>query len=228
MLRLASVPLVVLAACTPTPNPGGGQVTTACAFAPDQTNQDLRMNCTVTGAPGNRVINPVTGGSQCKLESLTLFNQALTVAATFIYGEGGDDSVGRVRIGAIVADGATHTGSLAKSVGNGCTSQSGPVAAISTTFGGRHVAIIDKGQVPHCVFQSRFSTSSFNQTLSLGFAVDPSAATRGATIEAIERALDLEAATAVNNLLGHDQAVDAAFRGRAGRCPDGWAQFTGS
>lgn len=228
MLRVAGLLLGLLAACTPTPNPGGQPVTPVCRFAPDQTNQDVRANCTVTGAPANARINPVTGGSQCRPESLTLFDQALRAAATFIYGENGDDSVGRVRIGVAVADGATHTGSLAKSAGDGCTSHTGPVAAITTSFGGHHVAIIDKEQVPHCVFQSRFDPSSFRQTLSLGFAVDPSAATRAATIDAIERALDLEAATAVNTLFGHGSALDEAFRNRSGRCPDGWSRFTGN
>lgn len=223
----AVVVAVSVPACTPTPAPGGG-VATGCAFAPNQTSQDLRMNCTVTGSPANRLINPVTGGSGCAVDSLSLFQQTLTATATFIYGENGDENSGRVRIGAIVNQGSTHGGRLAKSVGFDCASTIEPVATVSTTFGGTHVALVDKSRTPKCVFQSRFSDSQFNQALSVGFTVDPSVATKDATINAITRALDLEAATAVNNILGTGGSMNAEFRRNAGRCDGDWQPFTGT
>jgi hypothetical protein len=221
--------ILALAACKPAPQPGGGgQLQTACPLARDQTTQDLRGTCTATGSPANRLINPVSGDSICRRESLAMFDQGISASATFIYGENGDDTPGRVRVGIQVADGATHRGSLVKTAGADCASQTGPVAAIATDFAGRHVAIIDKERIPHCVFRSRFTRSNFAQTLTLGLPVDPSVATEQATVDEIERTLDLEAALAVNAFFGHQLAIDDGFRGRAGRCENDWAPFTGN
>lgn len=220
------------AACTPTPQAGGGGggngVNAACSFAPNQTSQDLRMNCTVSGSPPNRLLNPASGGSGCKFESLSLFGQTVSAQATFIYGENGDENSGRVRIGVRVADGASHGGRLGKSAGDGCSQTVGPIVTVDTRFGGTHVALVDKGQIPMCVFESRFSPSAFTQTVSAGLSVDASAVTRDASVDAIARTLDLEAARAVNRLLAPSATLDAAFVARAGRCANGWQAFTGN
>lgn len=219
---------LALTACTPTPQPDGGGVNANCAFAADQTSQDLRMTCRVSGAPGNRRINPVSGGGGCAYDSVSLFDQAVAANVTAIYGENGDDSAARVRIGTIVAAGGSHTGKVAKSAGNNCDSTFGPVADIATSFGGRHVALIDKSRTPMCVFQSRYTESDFSQTFSLVLAVDPSVATRQATVDAIHRVLDLEAARAVNRLLAPNANLGGEFAARAGRCENDWTSFTGS
>ena len=222
------------AACTPTPTPsagggggGGGGVDTNCAFAPNQTTQDLRMTCTVSGSPPNRLLNPLSSGGGCNVvESLSLFGQSVSAGATFIYGENGDDNSGRVRIGVSIADGASHTGQIAKSAVDNCIGTLGPVVSVNTAFGGNHVAIVDKGQTPMCVFRSRFEPSTFNQTLGDGLEVDVSLVTRDATVDAIHRLLDIEAARAVNRLLAPSAALDAAFERRAGRCANDWRRFT--
>jgi hypothetical protein len=180
----------------------------------------------VSGAPDNRQIDPANSqSSACSLTSLTLFDQRVSANARFVYGENGDESPSRVRIGVAIAQGGSHTGQLAKSAGNNCVSTIPPVATVTTTFAGTHVALIDKIQVPNCVFKSRFVPSQFNQSLSLVLAVDPSIATRTATENAIARTLDLEAARATNRLRGNAGSMDAAFVRRAGRCADGYSAF---
>ncbi len=225
----AGVALLAVIGCTPTPQPGG-QVTSECVFAPDQTSNDLRMDCTVTGSPANVLIDPVNPTNRsCALTSFSLYDQMLTAPATFIWGENGDDGQARVRIGVIV-NGSTHTAHIAKSTGFSCENTSGPVVSLSTSFTGRHVALVDKGQTPMCVFQSRYSGESFTQAGTedfTGIGGDLSFATQTATEDAISRQLDLEAARAVNRLLGLESTLDAAFEGRSGRCSDGYQTFEG-
>src|SRR5436853_7714139 len=78
---LAATALTVLAACTPTSTPtsnttAGGGPTPTCAFARNQTSNDLRMNCTISGALANTLIDPAHGGgSTCANTSLSLFSQ---------------------------------------------------------------------------------------------------------------------------------------------------------
>ncbi len=227
---MAGGALLVIAGCTPTPQPGGG-VTAGCAFAPNQNSTDLRMNCTVTGSPANVLIDPLNAANRsCALTSFSLFGQTLTAPATFIWGENGDDGSARVRIGVIVGA-STHTGRLAKSTGFSCESTTGPVINLTATFSGRHVALIDKGRTPMCVFQSRYTGASFNQTGTesfTGIGGDLSFATRAATDEAIARQLDLEAARAANRLLGLGSSIDAAFESRSGRCANDYRAFEGS
>lgn len=224
--------VLLLAACTPTPpagggGGGGGGVNSNCAFSATQTSQGLRMDCGVSGSPPNRLLNP-TGGSGCKFESFSLFGQAVSANATFVYGENGDESASRVRIGAVVNDGASHSGQLGKSAGDNCSQTVGPIVSVNTAFGGTHVALIDKMQTPMCVFQSRFVPSSFSQTISAGLSVDVGTLARDASLDAVARTLDLEAARAVNRLLRPSADLGGGFSGRAGRCADGWQPFSGS
>ncbi|MFN3288629.1 MAG: hypothetical protein ACK40H_09275, partial [Sphingomonadaceae bacterium] len=112
----------------------------------------------------------------------------------------------------------------------------GPIAAVTTSFGGRHIALIDKGRhialidkgrTPMCVFQSRFDPAGFTQTIAAGLSIDASAVTRASTLASIARQLDLEAASAANRLLDQAGSMDAAFRARFGRCPGDHATFVG-
>jgi len=227
---IAGVALLVVTGCTPTPRPSN-EVSAGCEFAPNQTSTDLRMNCTVTGTPANVLIDPINPkNSSCGLTSFSLYDQMLTSPATFIWGENDDDSDARVRIG-IIVKASTHTAHLAKSTGNSCENISGPVVNLATSFSGKHVALIDKGQTPMCVFQSRYKGATFTQTGTegiTGIGGNISFATQTATEDAIARQLDLEAARAVNRLLGLGSSLDAAFEGRSGRCPNDYRTFEGN
>lgn len=226
---IAGFAILAAVGCTPTPPPGDA-VSAGCVFASNQTSTDLRMNCTVSGSPANVLIDPLNPENRsCGLTSFSLYDQDLAAPATFIWGENGDDGTARVRIGVIV-DTSTHTARLAKSTGFSCESISGPVVDLSTTFSGRHVALVDKGQTPMCVFQSRYTGAAFTQTGTeslTGVGGDLSFATQVATENAIARQLDLEAARAVNRLLGLGSSLDTAFENRSGRCPNDYRTFEG-
>lgn len=227
---ITGVAILTAAGCTPTPSPSGG-VSAGCVFAPDQTSNELRMNCTITGTPANVLIDPINPENRaCGLTSFSLYDQALTAPATFIWGEGGDDGQYRVRIGVVIGT-SNHTAHLAKSSGLSCESIIGPVVNLATAFSGRHTALIDKGQIPMCVFQSLYTGATFTQTGTenlTGVGGDLSFATQKATEEAIAQQLDLEAARAVNRLLGYGSSLDAAFDGRSGRCPNDYRPFDGN
>lgn len=228
--------LISIVSCTPLPPSGegtsGGRISTACTFPQNASTSDLRMNCTITGAPENVLVDPANASNHlCAPTSFSLFSQTLTAPeTTLIWGESGDDGAARVRIGVVVAN-STHTGKLAKSFGLSCESTIQPVADLTTNFSGRHVALIDKGKTPMCVFESRYTGENFAVTATeslSGVGGDVSVVTRGAVENAIARQLDLEAASAVNRLLGMGNRLDAAFRRRAGRCPNDYTTFQGS
>ncbi|VAW85214.1 hypothetical protein MNBD_GAMMA18-910 [hydrothermal vent metagenome] len=225
----AGVAVLVVAGCVSTPTPDGG-VSTGCVFATNQTSNDLRMDCTVTGAPANVLVDPINSANRsCALTSFSLYDQTLTAPVTFIWGENGVDDIGRVRIGVIV-DTSNHTASFAKSTGFSCESIIVPVFNLSTSFSGRHVAFIDKEQTPKCVFRSRYTGATFTQTGAeslTGVGGDLSFATQAATEDAIARQLDLEAARVVNRLLGFGSSLDDAFEGRSGRCSGDYQVFEG-
>jgi hypothetical protein len=226
MISLVVLPF--LPACTPTPTPGGGATTTGCGISPQQGGNGLGMDCTVTGGLPNMLIDPAnSSNSSCALTSFSLFGQTVNAPIHVIYGENGDDNDARVRLGATI-NGATHSGSLAKSA-VGCGGTVGPVANVTTNFGGRHIALIDKGRSPMCVFQSRLDVMPFNQSISLGFNVDVSSVTESSVRRALERRMDLELATAVNRLLNPSADVTAAgFVNGAGRCPGDYQPFVGN
>lgn len=213
---------LIASGCNPTPQPGGA-ANTGCAFAPQQTANDLRLNCTVTGALPNLRLDPfVSGNAPCGINSWTVFNQTVNTPMVAIYGENGDDSNARVRVGVTLGPG-THTGTIAKdNPADNCNSTVGLSFAINTSYSGTHVALVDKGRNPMCVFQSRLTLTNFNQTLTAGVPLDISGMTKNGTQDSLEKRIDLEVAKAVNGLLR-----PAAVVGDSGRCND-WQPFTGN
>jgi hypothetical protein len=226
---IASFALMVVAGCTPTPQPRGG-VTTGCEFPQDQTSTELRVNCTVISSPTNVLIDPLDSANRsCSLSSFSLFSQALAAQATFIYGEDNGEWAEIVQIGVIVGE-STHRGRLAKSSGFSCESTSGPIVDLTTIFSGRHKAFVNKVQVPRCVYRSRYTGETFKQTgveNFTGIGGNLSFAMRAATEDAIAKQLDLEAARAANRLVGLGSSLDAAFEGRFGRCADDYRTYEG-
>lgn len=212
---------IVAGACNPTP-PSGGGAATGCAFAPNQTANGLRLNCTVTGPLPNMRIDPfVSGNAPCGINSWTIFSQTVNTPMVAIYGENGDDDNARVRVGVTLGPG-THTGKIGKdNFTNNCATTTPPLD-IMTSFAGTHVALVDKGRNPMCVFESRLVLSSFNQTLGVGVPVDISGMTKNSTQDALQKRIDLEVAKAVNGLLSPASVV-----GTSGRCND-WQPFTGN
>jgi hypothetical protein len=138
-----------------------------------------------------------------------------------IYGENGDDGPARVRVGVTLGPG-THAGKIGKdNTLDNCATTSPPLD-IMTNFAGNHVALVDKGQNPMCVFESRLVLSTFNQTLGVGVPVNISGMTKNSTQDALQKRIDLEVAKAVNGLLSPASVV-----GASGRCND-WKAFTGN
>lgn len=227
---VAALGIPFLANCTPTPPPGGASAVGGCTFPASQTSVDVRVACTLSGPLPNRLVDPVSGGSGCTLTSFSLSGQRVSATATLIYGENGDDNDARVRIGGLIGAAApsTHRGNIAKTSPD-CASIVPPTVPVSTSFAGRHIALIDKGQTPMCVFQSRFGFTSFNQTIGSGLAANVSAASRAALQEMMGQMIDLEAARAVNGLLRPAANVnEPGFVARSGRCADGHTTFVGS
>ena len=236
-LILALIGTAFLPACTPTPTPGGGAPVTGCGFAAQQGAIGLTMDCTVTGGLPNMLIDPVNSANTgCGLASLSLFGQTVNVPIRVIYGENGDENNGRVRLGAMIPQAAgnalaTHGGSLAKAAVPNCNGITGPTVPVTTSFGGRHIAIVDKSQNPMCVFESRLDLAPYNQSIGpgLGLNLDVSGITRTAVRNALARRLDLELARAVNRLLLPAANTNAAgFVGRGGRCLNDYREFVGT
>ena len=232
-MRLRLLALVVLSialgSCPRTPQPGGA-ATTTCGFSPNQTTNGLSMTCTINGPLPNLRLDPfVSGNAPCGLNSWSVFNQQVNTPMVAIYGANGDDSPARVRVNVTLGPG-THTGTMAKdNPTDNCNTTLGPQFAINTSFAGSHVALVDKGRTPLCVFQSRLTLSTFDQTLTAGVPVNISGMTRTSTQESLQRRIDLEVARAVNGLLSpsslplSNQAVS-----RSGRCENDWQPFTGN
>jgi hypothetical protein len=233
-LVLSLIGTAFLPACDRTATPGGGQTTTGCSFAGNQAASGLTIDCTVTGGLPNRLIDPTNPSSTgCGLASVSLFSQTLNVPVRLIYAENGDDNSGRVRVGAMIPRVAgqalaTHAGSLAKAAVPDCNGITGPTVPLSTSFGGRHIAIVDKEQSPLCVFQSRLDLAPYNQTIGTGLTVNVSNATRDAVRDEMWRRLDLEIATAVNGLLAPSANLGGAFQTNSGRCSNDWQAFVGN
>jgi hypothetical protein len=218
---------------------GGNPVASACALNPNQTGDGLLIDCTVTGSPDTMFVDPLDSrNTACTpfnpnplanppndlrdARLLTIFNQALNVPVQISYGENGDESPARVRIGFRV-DPSTHTASVGKTP----TDCSLPTATfpLTTQFSGRHVALIDRQQTPACVFQSAYTSATFTQTVGSG-GPDIGAASRSNIENAIARQLDLEAARVYNGLFQPNADLDRAFERRAGRCEDDYERFS--
>jgi len=202
---------------------------TNCGFALAQAGAGLRLSCTVTGPIPDAQIDPAHPGSTgCSATSFSVFSQNISTGLLGIYGQNGDDSPARVRVGVTVGTGS-HTGKIGKSAGNDCDATLGPMAMVKTSYAGTYVALVDKSQQPMCVFQSRLTLGTFNQTLSATLSDDVSGASRESTRDALQKRIDLEVATQVNKLL---QPAAAPLResamNRNGRCPDGFRTFVGS
>ncbi len=217
--------------CTPTTTPQPGGVTsTACGFSPNQTTNGLSLTCTITGPLPNLRVDPlVAGNAPCGLNSWTIFEQTVNTPIVAVFGENGDDSPARVRVGVTVGPG-THAGKIAKDNKNdGCNSTIGPVFQINTNYAGNHVALVDKGRSPMCIFESRLVLNTFNQTLTVGVPVNISGMTRNSTQDALHKRIDLEVAKAVNGLLNSAaMPLSNEVVGRFGRCENDWHPFTGN
>jgi len=215
---------LILSACHPTP-PVAGPTNTTCALAQNQTSNGLAMNCTVTGPIPNLRVDPLVAGSaSCGINSFIISGQTVNVPLTAIYGQNGDDNGARVRMGVTIGN-STHNGSIAKD-GPGCSSTVGPSLSIMTTFSGTHVALIDKGRSPMCVFQSKLTLPTFNQTIQAGLPLDISGMTKKAVQGAIEKRIDFELAKAVNGLLNASADLGGTFAADSGRCHNDWQPFT--
>lgn len=217
------VAIVFVSSCNPTPQPNN-PAATGCAFAPNQNANDLRLNCTVQGDIGNLRVDPfVAGNAPCGLNSWTIFNQTINTPMVAIYGQNGDDSDSRVRVGVTIGPG-THSGKIAKdNPTDNCNTTVGAQFDINTSFAGTHVALVDKGRNPMCVFQSRLDLTTFTQTLTAGVPLDISGMTKDSTRDSLHKRIDLEVARAVNRLLRPNANV-----GNSGRCPNDWTPFTGN
>jgi len=245
MLRfsaLAVTALTMLAACGPTATPTSnatanaaatGGPTPNCGFAANQTSNDVRMNCTISGPLPNTLVDLAnSGNSTCSHATLSLFGQNMAATLAVIYGENGDENIDRVRLGTTIS-GGTHSGSLAKASGSTCGSSDRPFVPVNTTFAGQHIALIDKSQVPACVFQSRLTLSSFDQTIGEGLSVLPGAPvgrlTRSSVENLIGQKVDLQLAISISNMLRQNaDTTEPGFVGRSGRCANNYQAFTGN
>jgi hypothetical protein len=222
---------IIISNCTPTPTPQPGGVTnTGCGFSPNQTTNGLSLTCTITGPLPNLRIDPlVAGNAPCGINSWSIFEQTVSTPMVAIYGENGDDSNSRVRVGVTLGPG-THAAKIAKdNTPDHCNSTVGPVFTISTTYAGNHVALVDKTRTPMCIFESRLTLNSFNQTLTAGVPLNISDMTRNSTRDALQKRIDLEIAKAVNGLLNSaSMPLSNEVVGRSGRCDNDWHPFTGN
>ncbi len=231
MLRIVALALVaalaLAAGCQQLPDSDGG-VATACDLPAAAAGGGTSSDCTMEGEPEAVLVNPLDPSDQsCGPFSVTLFNQSIEAQTTLILGENGFFDAGRIRVGVEIAPGSTHEGELAKAAGSACEATLPPAVAVTTSFGGRHVAIIDREPEPMCIYTSRLTLTSFSQSIELGLNLDVSEATRAGTEASIARQIDLEVAKAVNKLLAPSTEFDADFEARAGRCEDHYWPFTG-
>jgi hypothetical protein len=227
-LVLSLIGTAFLPACNPTPTPAGTQPVATCGFSPNQGAAGLAMDCTITGGLPRMRVDPVgPSPPACGPLTFTLFGQTVNAPVRAIFGENGDDSPARVRLGATIT-GATHSGTFAKSVGANCNSTDGPRFPVSTAFGGRHIALVDKEQRPMCVFQSRLDLAPYRQDLGVGIPVEISGLTQAAVRDALARRLDFELASAVNRLLAPGTNLGGVFATNFGRCADGHQVFVGN
>ena len=183
---------------------------------------------TVTGPLPNMRVDPlVAGNPQCGINSWTVSGQTVSTPLVAIYGQNGDDSNARVRLGVTLGPG-TLAGSIAKdNTLDSCNSTVGPSFAISTTFAGNQISLVDKTRNPMCVFQSKLTLTSFTQTLTAGVPVNISGMTKQGTQDGLQKRIDLELAKAVNGLLNAQAPLPANFASTNGRCSD-WQPFTGN
>ena len=226
--------IIIASGCHPTTPgntntaPPAGTPTTTCGLSANQTTNGLSMTCTVTGPLPNMRVDPlVAGNPQCGINSWTVSGQTVSTPLVAIYGQNGDDSNARVRLGVTLGPG-THAGSIAKdNTLDSCNSTVGPSFAISTTFAGNQISLVDKTRNPMCVFQSKLTLTSFTQTLTAGVPVNISGMTKQGTQDGLQKRIDLELAKAVNGLLNAQAPLPANFASTNGRCSD-WQPFTGN
>lgn len=215
---------------------GGTPVASACALNPNQTGNGLLIDCTVTGSPEDIFVDPLdSSNTACTplnpnplandlrdARLLTIFNQNLNVPVRITYGENGDENSARVRIGFRV-DPSTHTASVGPTPSDCALPRI--TFPLTTQFSGRHVALIDREQVPACVFQSAYTPATFTQTVGER-GPDIGAASKSSIENAIARQLDLEAARVYNGLFQPNADLDRAFERRAGRCAGDYERFS--
>lgn len=228
-LILSLVGTAFLPACNPTTPQQGGTTSTGCTIPRNQARNGLNVDCDVTGGLPNRLIDPTNpANSGCGVASLRLSGQSINVPVRLIVGENGDENSGRIRVGAMIPKQtgdalATQSGTLRKAAVPDCAGDIGPAAPVATSFGGRHRAIVDKGQNPMCVFESRLDLNPYTQTIGPGFGPNVGAATRDIVRQELWARLDREIAVAINGLLN----PNANLNGFSGRCADGWSEFSG-
>ena len=220
-------------------------VLTACsskAPAPEASPKAaLNKDCSLVASGGGRQMScqladqlPDTqvdavhpGSSACSSTSFSVFRQSIAVPLWLTYGQGGDDGPLQVRVGGVLGPG-THTGKVGKSAGNDCDAITGPVVMLSTRFAGRYVALVDKSQRPVCVAQSSLVLNDFDQALAPSLSVNLGGVVREMTGDTLQKRLDLEVATQVNQYLRPSgRPLSEAAVNRNGRCPEGFRTFTG-
>lgn len=167
------------------------------------------------------------GSVACSPDSFSVFKQSMSAPLRLSHGPRDEDAFSQVRISGTLGPG-THQGQVGKSTGNDCDATVGSVAAISTRYGGgSYTAVVDKSQVPVCVRQSRLVLGGFEQTLSKALPVNLAQAGREATIDALQKRLDLEVAVRLNK---HWRPSAPFLRevtvSRHGRCAEGFRSLS--
>ncbi|MDO9003271.1 MAG: hypothetical protein Q7V20_07460 [Aquabacterium sp.] len=191
-------------------------------------NGELGLSCLLTGPLADTQVDAERpGNTACSGDSFSIFKQSVSTPIWLVHGQKGDDGPLRVRVGGSLGPG-THLGKIGKSAGNDCDAIVGPVASLATQYGGTYVAMVDKTQRPACVSQSRLILSAFTQKLSVALPKDLGGVTRESTTDAMQKRLDLEVATQVNQYLQPGQALPDVVVSRHGRCPDGFRTFIGN
>ncbi|MDI1260331.1 hypothetical protein [Aquabacterium sp.] len=189
---------------------------------------ELGLSCLLTGPLADTQVDAERpGNTACSSDSFLVFKQNISAPIWLVHGQKGDEGPLHVRVGGRVGPG-THAGKIGKSAGNDCDAIVGPVANLVTQYGGTYVAMVDKTQRPVCVSHSRLILSTFTQKLSVGLSKDISDVTRESTTDTLQKRLDLEVATQVNQYLHPGKALPEAAISRHGRCPDGFRTFVGN
>lgn len=226
---MLGVCMAMVAGCSSSPKSEparerAASVNQTCALAVADSGE-LGMSCLLQAELADTQVNVDRPGSvACHSDSFSLFKQTMSTPIWLVHGQKGDDGPLRVRVGGKLGPG-THVGKIGQSAGNDCDATVGPVATLTTQFGGTYVAMVDKTQRPVCVAQSRLSLSSLAQKQSVGLLKDIGGVTRESITDAVQKRLDLEVTTQVNRYLQPGKALPDAVVNRHGRCPEGFRTF---
>jgi hypothetical protein len=221
----------VLGGCSSAPKPAAKPPPLAlqpdCAWAAGAGGES-QMACLLSDEiPDTQWDAAHPGSVACSSTSFSVFKQSLATPLRLSFGQKDDGGFMRVKITGTLGPG-THTGQVGQSAGNDCDATLGPVATISTRYGGSYTAVVDKSQVPACVLQSQLVLSTFEQTWSKVLPVDMRQVAREITSDALQKRLDLEVAVRANKYWRPSAPfLPEVVVGRNGRCAEGFRAFSG-